>query len=621
MKKIITILAAVTLLAMESVYSQAPQRFKYQAIARDNSGNVLANQNVSFRISILLGSASGTSVYTETQTASTNQFGLANLNIGSGTLVSGNFSIINWANNSYYVKIEFDPAGGSSYTTMGTSQLLSVPYSLYAEKSGSSLTDHDTSATNELQTLSQTGANVTLSKGGGTISLADGDTAIWKKTGNNLYYNSGYVGIGTNSPGYKLDVTGGNVNIESPGPFIKLKETGNNDVAGIYFQASGYGNSNQLRFTVGGTNVDPTSQTQAMVIDQSGNVGIGNTNPSSALSVGPSSQFQVNSTGNITQINNVTTSFPSSQGTAATFLRNDGSGNLTWAAATPAGWGLTGNSGTTAGTNFIGTTDATDWVVKTNSVEKMRVMSGGNIGIGTTSPATKLHIVGDAVSVDLLKLQNTNTTYPRSYRIGPGAGIAAGFGIYDDNASAARLAIDFNGNTGIGTATPASKLDVEGGISIGATYSGTTAAPTNGAIIEGNVGIGNSAPGYKLDILGGNINIDHPGPFIKFKETGNNDVAGIYFQASGYGNANQLRFTVSSSNLDPSSQTQAMVIDQSGSVGIATTNPQSKLQVKGGDVYVEDVSKGIIIKSPNGSCWRITVDNSGGFVSQSISCP
>ncbi|MEI7979974.1 MAG: hypothetical protein WCI53_14085, partial [Bacteroidota bacterium] len=82
------------------------------------------------------GSANGTAVYVETQTPTTNANGLASIEIGSGTLVSGNFATINWANGPYFIKTETDPSGGTNYTITGTSQLLSVPFALYAEKSG-----------------------------------------------------------------------------------------------------------------------------------------------------------------------------------------------------------------------------------------------------------------------------------------------------------------------------------------------------------------------------------------------------------------------------------------------------------------------------------------------------
>ena len=117
-----------------AVLAQTPQSFRYQAVARDNSGNILANQSVSFRISILSGSIAGTVVYSEIHTGlSTNTFGLVEMEIGNGTPVTGTFSSIDWGNNSYFVKIEMDPSGGTAFQVLSTSQLLSVPYALHAK--------------------------------------------------------------------------------------------------------------------------------------------------------------------------------------------------------------------------------------------------------------------------------------------------------------------------------------------------------------------------------------------------------------------------------------------------------------------------------------------------------
>jgi hypothetical protein len=119
-----------------SSHAQAPQAFKYQTVVRNSSNQIIPNQAVGLKISILQGSATGTAVYIETHATTTNVLGIANLEIGNGTLVSGNFSTISWGTNSYFVKIELDPAGGTAYQLMGTSQLLSVPYALYAATSG-----------------------------------------------------------------------------------------------------------------------------------------------------------------------------------------------------------------------------------------------------------------------------------------------------------------------------------------------------------------------------------------------------------------------------------------------------------------------------------------------------
>ena len=119
--------AVVMLLAL-SVSAQAPQKFNYQAIARNNTGVELVNQTVGIRISILDGGPNGALVYQETQTKTTNNFGLFTLEIGSGTVVSGTFATIAWGSGDKYIKTEIDPTGGTNYTVAGNSQLLSVPY-------------------------------------------------------------------------------------------------------------------------------------------------------------------------------------------------------------------------------------------------------------------------------------------------------------------------------------------------------------------------------------------------------------------------------------------------------------------------------------------------------------
>jgi len=120
-----------------TLIGQAPQAFKYQAAARNAAGELLVNQTVSFRISILKGSESGQVVYTEALSALTNLFGLVNLEIGRGTVLYGTFSTISWGIDNYFLKVEMDPTGGSNYQVMGVSQLLSVPYALYSNASPS----------------------------------------------------------------------------------------------------------------------------------------------------------------------------------------------------------------------------------------------------------------------------------------------------------------------------------------------------------------------------------------------------------------------------------------------------------------------------------------------------
>ncbi len=129
------LLAALLLLAVLS-NAQAPQLMNYQAVARDNAGTVIANQSIGLRFSILNNSPTGTAVYVETQTTSTNSLGLFSVQVGGGTVVSGNFSTIPWGSGQKYMKVEADFSGGTNYTTFGNSQLVSVPYALYALNGG-----------------------------------------------------------------------------------------------------------------------------------------------------------------------------------------------------------------------------------------------------------------------------------------------------------------------------------------------------------------------------------------------------------------------------------------------------------------------------------------------------
>lgn len=131
MKKIYTI--ALALLITASAWAQSPERMSYQAIVRDASNSLVTTQVVGMQISILQTTSTGTSVYVETQTASTNANGLVSLEIGTGTVESGEFAAIDWGNDTYFIKTETDPTGGTNYTITGTSQLLSVPYALHAK--------------------------------------------------------------------------------------------------------------------------------------------------------------------------------------------------------------------------------------------------------------------------------------------------------------------------------------------------------------------------------------------------------------------------------------------------------------------------------------------------------
>ena len=137
MKRIVLALICSFLIAYAGI-SQAPENFNYQSVVRNTTGALVTNQSVGLQFTLLQGSSSGTIVYQETFSETTNNYGLVNVSIGAGTVVSGDMSLIDWAAGPYFLETAIDETGGTVYAVMGTSQILSVPYALYAANSGSS---------------------------------------------------------------------------------------------------------------------------------------------------------------------------------------------------------------------------------------------------------------------------------------------------------------------------------------------------------------------------------------------------------------------------------------------------------------------------------------------------
>ena len=117
-KKILGILALFVFTIQ--IFAQSPISFNYQAVIRDNSGELIVNQDISLKISILDESSTGTPVFVETHSSSsTNDYGIVNISIGKGDLVSGDLNSINWSSGDKFLKIEIDETGGSTYTELG----------------------------------------------------------------------------------------------------------------------------------------------------------------------------------------------------------------------------------------------------------------------------------------------------------------------------------------------------------------------------------------------------------------------------------------------------------------------------------------------------------------------
>ena len=178
MKKLFTLLALVITLI---TFAQAPQGFNYQATVRNSSGALVVNQNVYFKFNVMLNSQTSVPVFTETHYVPTDDLGQVNLVIGQGTATTGSFSAINWGTGNYYLGIELNT--GSGYVAMGTTQLLSVPYALYANTSGST-TGNSGGSTHYVGELFGGGIVVSVWKTAGIehgliASLTDLGTSVW----------------------------------------------------------------------------------------------------------------------------------------------------------------------------------------------------------------------------------------------------------------------------------------------------------------------------------------------------------------------------------------------------------------------------------------------------------
>jgi hypothetical protein len=171
MKKI-TLLSTLCflLLTLVATAQTPPNAFNYSAVARNAAGQPIATTTIGIQITILKTSPTGVSQYSENHFVYTDAFGLFNLVIGAGAVQSGSMATIDWSNDNYYLKVGMDANGGTNFLTMGTTQLLSVPYALYAKSAGS--------------VSGGSGITITsVSSAGDTLYLSNGQTFVAGGTG------------------------------------------------------------------------------------------------------------------------------------------------------------------------------------------------------------------------------------------------------------------------------------------------------------------------------------------------------------------------------------------------------------------------------------------------------
>ncbi|SNR15293.1 Protein of unknown function precursor [Tenacibaculum jejuense] len=240
-------------------YSQTPEGFNYQSVVRNASGEILANANVGVELKLRQATADGTVIYTETHTTTTNGYGVFSLIVGQGATVD-TFSTIDWASNSHFLEVSIDIAGGTTYVSMGTTQLLSVPYALQAKyvENGDNLGNH--TLTENIKTdgkwISNDGDDEgLLVNSGGRVT-----TSHKLFLGSNINLDTHWInGDGTNDSGIQFD-TNGNVITSA-----KISLGGNIQI-----------NSNWI---------SNDGDDEGIAIKADGSVGIGESNPQTSLDV------------------------------------------------------------------------------------------------------------------------------------------------------------------------------------------------------------------------------------------------------------------------------------------------------------------------------------------------
>lgn len=326
MKKLAILNITFLILLSSQSFAQAPAAFSYQAVARDQSGVVLADQQIGLRITLYSPSGSESHRYVEEHTVTTNAYGLVDIAIGRGKAQEGTFDSLDWGQGSYFVKVEMDEEGGTDYHDMGLSELLSVPYALYAERTGTTPVV-DSSSTDELQALSISHDTLYLSNGGSvklpkdTVRMTG--SSLWNRNEKGIDFSEGKVGIGTPNPETQLHIIDEASKANGkPRQFITLKNLSNasSSHTAITIQSgtdtnfnngsfgvtpysfnlfSGYGGytyvlgsgnglllrardaNSHIRFIAGGD----SDQYERLRISHDGLIGIGTTQPTSKLQV------------------------------------------------------------------------------------------------------------------------------------------------------------------------------------------------------------------------------------------------------------------------------------------------------------------------------------------------
>jgi hypothetical protein len=406
----------IALLISLSVSAQAPLKMSYQCVIRSSSGQLISNSPVGIQISILQGSAAGTALYVEQHTGNTNANGLLSLEIGAGINVSGSMTGIDWSSGSFYIKTETDPTGGNNYSIVGTSQLLSVPFALYAANGGipgpqgiqgatgpqgatgaqgpagpqGATGPQGPAGTSGSYTagsgISITGNSISTSNLAGDVTGATSATTVARLQGRNVATTAPASGevLKWNGSAWTpaTDATGtsgssGTVTSVASGTGLTggpITASGTLSLANTAVTAGTYGSA---------------TQSATFTVDAQGRLTSASANTISGTIPGGTAGGDLNGTYPNPTVDAIQgRAISSAAPTANQVLQWNGTA---WTPTTPsasnAGWSLTGNTGTNASTNYIGTNDSQPLKFRVAGVNYggFGLASTSNVSIGQNS--------------------------------------------------------------------------------------------------------------------------------------------------------------------------------------------------------------------------------------------